>query len=293
MHTAVAIGVLSAVIGTAAAPAPSGDSPSTTQSDKAVKPPAGNKHARARLVANLDSIAPGGEVLVGLTFEIDEGWYLYWRGQNDSGMPIDFKLTAPEGYTVGKIIWPAPDRYVLPGDLVDYIYRKEVTLTVPIKASRDVKVPLTVDAEVEFLVCEEACVPGSYRLQAVVPLAKPGEVPRYAADAAVLERAQKRWPSRPGSISDFTVSWMGEELLLEGRLSEKITFMPEQDSATLIDSFRTGEVKGDANGTRLALRFTRAEGPTGDRVRGFVRVDEGQRGVSYLWIDEPLPKKGS
>src|SRR5688572_24226696 len=53
--------------------------------------------ARVRLVSERSALLPGQTNYIGLAFDIDPGWHLYWHGASDSGMPITFTLDLPAG----------------------------------------------------------------------------------------------------------------------------------------------------------------------------------------------------
>lgn len=293
MRQALMLGVLAAAAG-AAAVGPWAVKAAGAVASKPTSEPAGNAHAKPRLITDLNKVTPGGEILLGLTLDIDPEWYTYWPGQNDSGTPINFKLTVPEGFTASEIRWPAPDRYVLPGDLVDYVYRTQVTLVIPVRVPRDVTGEVEFAADVEFLVCKEACLPGAAKLSVKVPVAKPGEVAQPTADATRFETARKTWPCSRLQASELELTWEGQTLNLRAPFAKVMTFMPHESGVTLVDPLAKGEVRAN----QIRLDFKPAEPapgvePAPGRVRGVLKRDNGKEGVDYVWIDEPLPKKSS
>src|SRR5216683_1254788 len=54
-------------------------------------------------------------------------WYIYWQNPGDSGQPPALKWQIPDGFTVGEIQWPRPEK-LKNGPLDDYGYKDEVTL---------------------------------------------------------------------------------------------------------------------------------------------------------------------
>src|SRR5437867_11935695 len=66
------------------------------------------EHARAGLISESTRLIPGETQWLALDFEIDDGWHLYWEGTNDSGFPPKLNATAPSGYRIGEMLWPAP-----------------------------------------------------------------------------------------------------------------------------------------------------------------------------------------
>ncbi|MEO1318875.1 MAG: protein-disulfide reductase DsbD domain-containing protein, partial [Pseudomonadota bacterium] len=67
------------------------------------------------LIAEQDTVRPGQTLLLGLHFELEDGWHIYWDGFNDTGFPPMVEWSLPEGVSVGPMLWPAPERYISPG----------------------------------------------------------------------------------------------------------------------------------------------------------------------------------
>lgn len=133
--------------------------------------PVDTGHLVAELVARDQSIAPGSTTYVALRQKIDKGWHTYWRNSGDSGEATKIAWTLPPGWTAGEIVWPAPTRQPT-GPLMNYGYKDEVLLAVPITAPADAKPgeTVTLKAAASFLVCEEICVPEDAALTLSLPV---------------------------------------------------------------------------------------------------------------------------
>ncbi len=130
-----------------------------------------NPQSRVRLVSPY-AVAPAtGEVRLGLQFTLTPGWHVYWKNSGDAGYPpaLDFSPT-PE-VREAELLWPVPERYELPGDLVAFGYEREVVY--PIRARLDAggAAAVTLAADLDYVVCEVDCVPYSYRLTLDQPVA--------------------------------------------------------------------------------------------------------------------------
>lgn len=261
--------------------------------------PEGNKYAKARLIAETTAAQPGQTLNLAVTFDISPGWHLYWKGQNDSGMPIEVELTLPEGFKAGEMRWPAPERYVLPGDLVDYVYHHRVTLIVPVSVPKDARGTLEAKAHVSFLVCEAACIPGRADVTLSVPIAAEGaDAPAPSPYAKRFVDARRLWPRPLAEVGTaITRSWGTShtqrmyELTFSAPGADRLAFMPEEGAAVLDDAITDGQKDGDA----LTLRFTRVTvgdndaRARGSRVRGILMRRQPGGVVDYIRIDEPLP----
>jgi thiol:disulfide interchange protein DsbD len=226
-------------------------------------------HARARLVSEMEALTPGKTAWIGVTFDIDPEWHLYWNGLSDAGFPVTLTFTAPEGYKVGPLQWPAPKRQIAPGDLLDYIYEDRVTLLAPLEVPASAKPgsKATIAVEGTWLVCKTACVPGGASLSVDLPVAAAGSDPKPSRDAPLFTKARERIPKPlPAQGSGVTLRWSGEDLAITVPAAKALAFYAGIDCGKLSDLVHTGEVKGDT----LTLKN---DGPAGKaRVQGVLEI---------------------
>jgi len=139
---------------------------------------------RARLVADASAPAPGGTFQVGVLFEIEEGWHLYWKNPGDAGLATEVRLTLPSGLEAGPPRWPAPVRFTQPGGLVGYGYERSLLLASEVRlAGRPPAAGTPVAAEASWLACKDVCLLGSVRLEERWPLpAAAAEFERWRAE---------------------------------------------------------------------------------------------------------------
>jgi thiol:disulfide interchange protein/DsbC/DsbD-like thiol-disulfide interchange protein len=140
--------------------------PTSAQEDDEPSP-----HSTARLISEMSSIQPGTPFTVALHFELDPGWHNYWENAGDSGLPTTIEWTLPEGFEAGEIHWPFPER-IVSYPLVDYGYSHEVSLLVEITppAELDAGTSITLDAFVDWLICETICLPAFAELSLEIPV---------------------------------------------------------------------------------------------------------------------------
>lgn len=154
--------------------------------------PAG-RHVKASLVAETDAASPGQALTVGIRLEMEKGWHTYWRNPGDSGLPTRVKWDLPPGFAAGEIQWPYPVQFRT-GPLVSYGYAHDVLLPVEIRvpaapAAGEVRIA----ARVDWLECQEACLPGRADVSLAVPVratAAPGR------QAALFAKARRRLPRK-------------------------------------------------------------------------------------------------
>lgn len=123
------------------------------------------------LIAGSSAASPGVRLRVGLRFELEEGWHIYWRNPGDSGLEPSVAWVLPEGCSASELSWPLPHRFET-ADGVNFGYEDHVVLlaTIALPAELDLAAPLTIVARVDWLVCREECLPGSAELALSLPV---------------------------------------------------------------------------------------------------------------------------
>ena len=118
-------------------------------------------HVKVALIPEVRTIAPGAPFWVAVRLKMDPRWHTYWINPGDSGAPTEIKWNLPPGFEAGPIQWPHPERIEVP-PLVSFGYEGEAALLVRITPPGDLKVGerVTLDAHVNWLECEELCLPG-------------------------------------------------------------------------------------------------------------------------------------
>src|SRR5712692_5660334 len=114
------------------------------------------QHGTLELIAESQWIAPGHPFYLGLHFQLEKGWHIYWINPGDSGEPPRVTWQLPTGLTAEAMAWPAPRRLGT-ASIVDFGYEDSVMLIAPMHAA--VNLPARgsaqVGAEVRLLVCRE------------------------------------------------------------------------------------------------------------------------------------------
>src|SRR5215212_4611946 len=130
-------------------------------------------HVKVALIPEVRTIAPGAPFWVAVRLKMDPRWHTYWINPGDSGAPTEIRWNLPSGFEAGPIQWPYPERIEVP-PLVSFGYEGEAALLVRITPPRDLNPELnvgervTLTAHVNWLECEELCIPGKATVSAVV-----------------------------------------------------------------------------------------------------------------------------
>jgi DsbC/DsbD-like thiol-disulfide interchange protein len=247
--------------------------------------------SKVSLVAESDEAAPGKTLLLGLRFELSEGWHIYWNGRNDTGFAPEVDWTLPKGVTVGPLLWPTPKRYVSPGDILDHVYEGTPTILVPITIEPGVEAGtmLKIAGKVEWLVCNELCLPGFGSVTIEVTVAgdsreEAGRL-RPGSDIAVAASRLPR-PVLPSALpDDFTIAWSEDAATVRAPGATSLAFYPARSSVALVSMLDDAHAGGDSMRLRLAPE-RRSESTQGERrLVGVLAVKDASGELRSYQID--------
>lgn len=245
------------------------------------------KAVQVRLISESDGLVPGKAGVIGLTFDIAPGWHLYWHNPGDSGLPISWELDAPKALSVGEAMWPAPDRSISAGEILDYTYSDRVTILLPVELAPDHPVggDLRIRAKVSWLVCREGCVPGGAEVELTIPVAAQSAA---GQEAGRFSEARKRLPMSYTTFEQAggRVAWTDRMLHINLHQAESLEFYPyASDSARMINPIRDGA----AQGPQLDIEY-KLIGDTQPPLQAVLRVNRGG-GDWYYLVEVPPPTR--
>jgi suppressor for copper-sensitivity B len=116
-----------------------------------------SEQGRVRLLTAGDTVGSKTEVRAGLQFKLQPGWKIYWRSPGDAGYPPHLDWSKSGNLASADMSWPVPHRFSLFG-FETFGYADEVVLPITLKAE-DPAQPLHLRANLNYLTCEEVCVP--------------------------------------------------------------------------------------------------------------------------------------
>ncbi len=229
-----------------------------------------------RLVADVEAVQPGRPFTVGVHFQIESGWHIYWENPGDAGLPIRVTWSLPEGFRISPLRWPAPRRYTESGGMTAFGYQDEAmvlaTVAPPASVSSET---VTLEATAHWLVCKEVCIPGTARLDLTLPLGRATP----SAEAEVIARFEQAVP-QPVSRSPVQVArveWTSQgtrqgilRLQLSGRAAVQDFFPRRLEGATI----QHGGVK--VSGRSILIPLERKSGDAiKDVLSGVILTDQG------------------
>ncbi|MCW8984418.1 MAG: protein-disulfide reductase DsbD family protein [Thermoanaerobaculales bacterium] len=215
----------------------------------------------ARLVAGTSEFEPGSTFWLGVHFEIEDGWHIYWRNPGGAGLATAVHFELPDGFTAGPLQWPLPIAFVQSEGIPGYGYEASVVLAAEVSVPRDFDRSQlsTVRAETSWLACKGVCVLGSAEIAA--SLTELGEDPVFRNWAGQL----------PGSFSGkdlpFTVSVTGG--LSEGAITHWLRWAGEPGTVEWFpdpaEALEVGDVRIQTRGglTRIDAAVKSRKGASG------------------------------
>ena len=70
---------------------------------------------RVRLISASQGVAPDGRLGLGLQFQLEPGWKIYWRSPGDAGYPPQIDWSESRNLADPSLSWPVPKRFSLFG----------------------------------------------------------------------------------------------------------------------------------------------------------------------------------
>ncbi len=247
-------------------------------------------HGTVDLVAEDQWIAPGHQSYIGLHFQLEKGWHIYWINPGDSGQPPQAEWSLSKGLTAGEMEWPAPQRLGA-STIADFGYDAAVTLLVPIRAAATLQPnqPAQLGAELRVLVCREICIPGKAHISLSLPIeSMPPEPDGSTRDLFVAARKSlPREMPNDWKISAIDANDSFTLTINSGREFHQAAFFPLEESQ--IDNSAPQKLQPLATGLRLTLRKSDQLLKPIRRLKGVLEVSRNQ---SYV-IDAPVGSSGA
>ena len=215
--------------------------------------------AEVSLVAGPGAMVPGEPFLVGLSFDLDDGWHTYWKNPGDAGAAPTVEWTLPAGYEAGPLLFPVPIVFDA-GGITGYGYADEVTYLTRISPPENAKLAGEITAKVDYLVCDDSvCLPGKAELR--LPLPVPGD------RLAELDEEHIPRPAEPDSAGTIRLGPLGNivqagpgAIVVEGLLAgNNLEFIPDPPPGVVVGSVDQTHV-GDR--TRLTIETRAMAGRT-------------------------------
>lgn len=208
------------------------------------------------IVSEMRVVAPGETIWIAMHQNIYPGWHTYWLNAGDAGAAPTLDWHLPEGYSVGALNFPPPERIPYM-DLMNFGYSDEVVLPMQLSVP-GTAMPgevVTLDADAHWLVCEEICIPEDGKVSLRIRIG-PANV-RDETWGPIIDETRGNFPAPAPFETDFALAEGTIDLVLK--------------SVELAGAFRSGTVQE-------AVFFPRQEGLIENAAeQNFIVTDEGLR----------------
>jgi len=265
----------------------------------------GNPRVEARLLALPGDTSGRGEFRIGVLFDLDPGWHLYWRDPGESGLATALSWSVP-GASVEPIAWPAPAAFrESEGLFTTYGYQGRVLLATRAVFGAGAPRQRIARVRADLLVCEVECIPASLALERRLDTAhESGDV------RALFEAAAQRIPIPPASLgieleAGFAAHAADAGTSISGSLAVRScpgeercarlspgapVFFPDRRGGAELE---VGGVEPDgAGGFRVALSGRRT-GFLEPRLTGVLALVDGDGTPQVVEVDLALPDAAS
>lgn len=199
----------------------------------------GRARVVARLVTDVNRVTPGETFKVGVLFQLDPGWHIYWHNPGNAGFATDITWEVGDA-SIGPLAWPAPTVFrELDGATVTYGYQDEVLLFATATVSDSVGQNVNLVARARYLACNIICSPGEVRLRRVLPVGR-DTVPADPSIQSLFARSKKRVPVAASALGLTASAELSQTPLRPGDdFSAALTLTTPCDNARPCPVYRT------------------------------------------------------
>lgn len=193
-----------------------------------------SRNVQVELVSEVEWVQPGTSFVLGIRQQMAPGWHTYWLNPGDSGLPTRMRWELPEGFQAEPFEWPVPEPISAP-PLVSYGYEGEVMLLARVSPPATLKPGTTirVGGRLDWLECEQACLPGRAQLDLELPVR--AESPQADARLAPAFAATRARLPRDGATLAARVQTGAQIVALSFRApqrAQRATFFPRPSSSS-------------------------------------------------------------
>lgn len=289
LHTALLLGAIASVAcasSTAQAPAPAAPAPEPEKSawpEPAAAPESTDDMiVHAELSSSAQAVEPGGKFLLAVRFQIPEQYRISWINPGDVGKTTRVTFEVPEGFVVGPLQFPAPQRFNLPGKLVSYGYERETAVFAEVTAPEKLAQGqvLRFDVKADWLACKDECA--NEELGAWFELVSQRRAPEPQLPPALsvyYDAIPRAFTELPKAKHDWKVTRGKPKLTLSAEDVKWVDFFPGDPALPRL-------LGVDHEGQSLHVKFAKAA--TSGQLRGLA-LGEIEGKLASFDVDVPWP----
>lgn len=206
--------------------------------------------ARASLVPLVDSIRPGRPFYLAVELDIHPGYRVSWKYPGEIGKESVASFQAPDGFEIGPVLYPAPERFEA-GGYTGYGYARSTALFVRVTppARLSTAEAYRFDSSASWLACKKQCAREDARAFVELIADRTGGQ-NTAEDAmqALLERVPKPLDALPAKREWVTAS-AAPTLVLRLRHGRFTDYFPAAEKPAV----KSAQVSDSGTELRLTL----------------------------------------
>lgn len=237
----------------------------------------------AELQTSARALPPKSTFLLAVRFDIAEGYRISWQNPGDVGKRTRVVFEVPEGFSAGPVRFPAPQRFELPGGLVNYGYERQTAVFAEVTTPERLPEgrPYRFEVRADWLACKDDCAREELSAWLELPSAVFAPAPELPAELVAHHAALPRPLSElPGSELGWTEGAAEPALTLRASNVKWIGFVPADDAQPKLLSVKPA-------GESLVLRFA---GGAPHPLRGLAIAEVDGR-TAFYDVDAPWPSR--
>ncbi len=232
----------------------------------------------AKFQSDAEAIRPGGRFLLALHLDIVGDYRISWTNPGDIGRGTNVRFSAPEGFVVGPVRFPAPTRFEGSDGTVSYGYEDETAVFAEVTAPEQLSPSeaYRFDVAADWVACKRECATEELNAWFEMVASSSAPAPRLSA---ALQRHYEAIPQPLSELPTSRLDWEGRRsLTLQAPQVRWLDYFPGSLEQPKLESMRKA-------GDRLTLRFE--QGPKQPIVGLAVGEIDGK--TSFFDVRVPTP----
>lgn len=266
--------------------------------------------AELQLGTDVEAIRPGEEFTVGLLFRHEPKYHTYWAAPGIVGVGATVEWELPEGFEVGEMQWPAPQRTKM-ATWTAYGYETDTCILIPVRAPKklspemlDKDGKLVLKGQVGWMACATTCHPGWHNFELKIPVAAASDGERSIDDKwrKLFKDSRKRFPKPAPKGWNVEAKEKAEDviqLIVRPPSGENSEATIDPDSSEIyfychdnqVDSHQDQKVEALPDGKGFSITLSRPDyGPKAPgELGGVLYRAEGWPGLDRPWMNVSAP----
>lgn len=236
------------------------------------------------LISTVSEVRAGDTFYAVVRLDIERGWHIYWTNPGDTGIATSINWQLPKGFTVQSLQFPTPKKFVT-SESVSYGHEGEVLIVARIKAPLGLTGKVRLSANLDWLACIEACIPGRAQVSTEINIGNLTVLKPNSLE--LLDQASRSTPGYP-SFSVQASRQGGGYRLGASRAADQAYFFaddPEVISAGAAQSFTRTD-----SGFELSLQPSTYGKKNPVRLKGVLVVENSGNALQAYRIDTLIQK---